>query len=105
MEKTMYKNTTESALTQGGVDQLEVLLHWFWNNSGLADVTPVLMDAIDGYVRMYTTNPHGMQEPGNFIHAVSEILQLKEQLVGIMDEEKPWNWVEAPKGWALPSKP
>ena len=34
---------------------------------------------------------------------VSKSIQLKEQLADIMNDEKPWQWMDTADGWIKPS--
>jgi hypothetical protein len=92
------RNTVETVLSDCSINNLSFILRWIWDNTSIEDVTDTLMEILAVYVK------HNGADPSHGVRCVSELLQLKDQLIAVMNEEKPWDWVEVSDGWALPAK-
>lgn len=105
MEKTTRpKNTIKTVLSERGVSHFECILHWFWDEINHDSFTAILMDVLAVYVKHCPNDVHQFRKPDHITRFMSELIQLKEQIIDVMNDEKPWEWVDTPNGWGLPMK-
>ena len=94
MENTTRRtNTIQTVLSENGADSLGIILHWFWDEADHDGFTAMLMDVLAVYVEHYPNNVLSTRKPERITRFISDLIQLKEQLIDVINEEKPWEWV------------
>ena len=99
-----HLNTVQTVLTERSTSNLACLLHSFWDDTNHDGFSSILMDMLAVYVKHCSTDVHPTRQPDSIVKFVSETIQLNERLVEIMNEEKPWQWIDTINGWELPPK-
>ena len=101
---TRNLNTVQTVLSERAVNHFGCILHWFWNEIDHDSFTAILMNVLAVYVRHCPDDVHRFRKSDYITQFISELIQLKEQIVDVMNDEKPWAWVDTPEGWGLPEE-
>ena len=100
MNTTTQPNTVQTLLSESAVGHFECFLHWFYDDFNRDSFTDIIMTMLRVYIEACPKDVHQFRQPKWIAGFVSELIQLKEQLVDIMNEAKPWEWVDTIDGWA-----
>ena len=103
MEKTTRRlNTVQSVLSEMAVNHVESILYWFWDEINHDGFTATLMDVLAVYVKHCPDDVHQFRKPDHITRFISELIQLREQIIEVLNDEKPWEWIDNTEGWGLP---
>jgi hypothetical protein len=99
---TLPLREVKTVLSQQSVNAIENITYDFWNNFDGDCFTKKIMLMLSVYIKRCPDNVHALDKPDCMAEFVSEYIQLIAQLRDIMNDERPWNWVDTVNGWRLP---
>lgn len=101
-QTALPRHTEETVLSSRAIDHLECILHWFWDEYDPRGFTDHIMTMLEVYVKNCPKDAHKFRTAEWMTRFVSKSIQFKDQLVEVMEMEKPWEWVDTIDGWRKP---
>lgn len=95
------RNTVKTALSEQGADALSIILHWFWDETDHDQFNLIIMDMLQDYLAHPDKSPFIKRKPDDIARFVSNAIELNKLLCEVMNDEKPWNWIDTCNGWEL----